>query len=383
MASTPFSPSRRLVLAGALALPATAAFGDEPVLVRGLEVSAASDGARLSVALSRSAAPRAFFLAGPDRFVVDIPNARFALGREPQPAGPVSRVRRAVQPDGAARIVLDLAGPAQLGRQEIGGRREPGFSFDLVGASPSIPLTAAAAPPPLRRVDDGRRHVIVVDAGHGGHDPGALGVTGLREKDVVLDTALNLRDALESRGRYRVALTRDADVFLPLPERVRIARDQGADLFLSLHADANANGQASGASVYTLSERGGARARGMIDAQDWAVDLGEAPRSGLVTQILTDLTQRETNNRSVTFAQTLITGLDGAAPLLGNTHRNAGFYVLLAPDVPAALLEMGFLTNAQDERRLADQRARLRMADAVASSIDHYFAQQGVYLARA
>ncbi|MET0182255.1 MAG: N-acetylmuramoyl-L-alanine amidase [Caulobacterales bacterium] len=364
-----------------MALPAAHAWADGAAQLRAVALETHGRHTRLMVGLSRAVSPRTFFLAGPDRFVIDLPDTALALGArsgEGPGAGVVSRYRFAPRPDGASRLVLDLAAPATLERQDLVARRNPGLIFELA-SSAAIEAPAAAAP--LRRTAE--RKVIVIDAGHGGRDPGAIGVTGVREKDVVLDTAQNLRRALEARGRYRVELTRDSDIFIPLEERVRIARGQNADLFLSLHADANQNSEAVGASVYTLSERGSQRARGMMDAQDWQIDLGDAPRSGLVGQILTDLTQRETSNRSVAFADNLIDSLEGVTPLLRNTHRNAGLFVLLAPDVPAALLEMGFLTNPGDERRLADQRTRTRMADAVANSIDHYFAAPRTYMARA
>jgi len=378
------------VLAAGCAVPAAHAYATDPAVVRAVRVEPTARGARLVVGLSRHVSPNAFFLDGPARFVVDLPDTRLALGAATGAgpgAGPVARYRYAPRPDGGARLVLDLAGPATLQSQETGGRNSPGLAFDLAapGAVRLEPQNAAAAAPaaPARQAS-GRRRMIVIDPGHGGRDPGAVGVTGVREKDVVLDAALKLRDALEARGQYRVALTRDADIFIPLEQRVRYARQQGADLFVSLHADANQNAGATGASVYTLSERGGVRARGMMEAQDWHLDLGEAPRNnGLVTQILTDLTQRETNNRSAAFAQTVIGELQGVSPLLANTHRSAGLFVLLAPDVPAVLLEMGFLTNAADERRLASDRERSRMADAVADAVDHYFAPQRTYMARA
>lgn len=382
-----WTPTRRLVLAAGCALPAVHAYATDPAVVRAVRVEPTAQGARLVVALSRHVSPNAFFLDGPARFVVDLPDTRLALGAASGAgpgAGPVSRYRYAPRPDGGARLVLDLAGPATLAGQETGGRNSPGLQFDLAapGSVRLEPQNAAAAAPPPRQTG-GRRRMIVIDAGHGGRDPGAVGVTGVREKDVVLDAALKLRDALEARGRYHVALTRDADLFIPLEQRVRFAREQGADLFVSLHADANQNAGAAGASVYTLSERGGLRARGMMETQNWEIDLGDAPRTGLVSQILTDLTQRETTNRSAAFAQTVIGELQGVSPLLANTHRNAGLFVLLAPDVPAVLLEMGFLTNAADERRLASDRERMRMADAVADAIDHYFAPQRTYMARA
>lgn len=275
-------------------------------------------------------------------------------------------------------MVLDLLGPAALTRQAMGGRSgAPELSFDLAATGP---IAAAPAQPTLEMPGRAReRRVVVVDAGHGGRDPGAIGVTGTREKDVVLDAALLLREALESRGNYRVALTRDADRFVPLQERVRFARAQNADLFISLHADSHSNPESRGASVYTLSERGAARAQTMMASQNWDLDLGDAPRGGVVGDILVDLAQRETTNRSAQFAETVIQRLEPVAPLLRNTHRNAGFFVLLAPDVPAVLIETGFLSSPVDERRLSSQRERAAMAEAIAGAVDAHFAAPLLY----
>ena len=174
-------------------------------------------------------------------------------------AGVVRRYRFAQQAGATARLVLDLDAPASLVRQEIGGRRAPGLSFELGPAE-----TAVA--PPARREFTGRnnnlRRTIVVDAGHGGRDPGAIGATGVREKDVVLDAALQLRSALESRGgHYRVALTRDADRFVELEDRVGFARAQNADLFISLHADSHARSRGAGRfGLHALGARRGPRA---------------------------------------------------------------------------------------------------------------------------
>jgi N-acetylmuramoyl-L-alanine amidase len=368
-----------MVLAGAASLGiAPRVFADAPAIVRAIEIAPGEGRAALNIALSRPVSPRTFFLGGPARFVVDLPDTRFAgapAGQGPG-GGFIRGYRYALRPEGA-RVVLDLEGPASLESLETGNDRAPGLRLEL--ASGAIPT---AAPVPNESPRDGRRRVIVIDAGHGGHDPGAVGVTGVREKDVVLDAALQLRDALESRGRYRVELTRDADTFIPLQNRVNFARAQGAELFISLHADAAANHDAAGASVYTLSDRGSQRSRNMMDSQNWIVDTGGA-RDGVVSDILVDLAQRETTNRSAVFAQTAIRELQGAAPLLANTHRSAGFFVLLAPDVPAVLIEMGFLTNGVDERRLADQRQRHRMAGKLADAVDHYFAPSRTYMTRA
>lgn len=361
-------------LAGAFAAGfAPRAWADAPALIRGVSVTGEGAAAHVAVALERPVQARTLFLADPHRFVIDMANARW-LGAETGAgpgAGMVAGYRYAMRPDGSARLVLDLAGPAALARQEIGGRAAPELRFDLAAAGPIVAAPAIVRSAPRPRT--GQRRTIVVDAGHGGHDPGAVGVTGVREKDVVLDAALKLRQALEARGQYRVALTRDADRFVELEERVRFARGQNADLFISLHADSNANREAAGASVYTLSERGAARAQSMMGSQNWEIDLGDAPRTGVVGNILVDLAQRETTNRSGQFAETVIGQLGGVAPLLRNTHRNASFFVLLAPDVPAVLVETGFLSNVADERRLSDPRARESMADAMAQAVDSFF----------
>jgi len=369
---------RTLLFAGAGALAAVAsgrAWADEPSALRGVLVQSSGQAARVTLAMDAPARPQTAFLREPHRFVIDLPGARLATAtREIEGAGVVRRCRMA-QHEAYTRVVLDLEAEAGLVREVRGTRRAPELSFDLAPTAPFV----AASPPTERLGRNVPRRTIVIDPGHGGRDPGAVGVTGVREKDVVLDAALKLRDALQHRGRYQVALTRDTDRFVELDQRVRFARDQHADLFISVHADSHANREAAGASVYTLSENGAARAQNMMSAQNWDIDLGDATRNGVVGEILVDLAQRETTNRSAHFAQAVIPRLGQVAPLLRNTHRNAGFFVLLAPDVPAVLIETGFLSNATDERRLSDPRARERMAAAMAGAVDAYFTTPQLY----
>lgn len=376
---------RKLALAGlstlgALALPGRA-WADAAAL-RGIMVQDAGQAARVTLALDRAARANTFFLREPDRFVIDLAETSVAMPQgsagEGPGAGVVARYRFGPRPDGVSRVVLDLAAPARLLRQDQGGRRAPHMSFDLAATAPFV-----AAPPRVLEGRDGQRRKIVIDAGHGGRDPGAIGVSGVREKDVVLDAALQLKRALEHRGRYTVALTRDSDRFVELEDRVRFARAQNANLFLSIHADSHASRDAQGASVYTLSERGADRAQNLMSSQNWQIDLGEGSRDAQTRDILVDLYQRETTNRSAQFAQVLIPRLGQVAPLLRNTHRNAGFFVLLAPDVPAVLIETGFLSNPVDERRLAEPRERQRMAGAMAEAVDAYFAAPQLYVASA
>ncbi|MES1197489.1 MAG: N-acetylmuramoyl-L-alanine amidase [Pseudomonadota bacterium] len=375
-----------LQLSGLAALGAAVparAWADAPATAQGVVVAGTNGAVRVAIAIDRNVETRTQFLAGPNRFVIDMAGAMWAPGaaRQGAGAGVVTQYRCGQHPD-MARLVLDLAGPTTLISQTLGGRRTPALSFDLASA---VPLTPVSQPPLVRQRPQGAGiRTIVLDPGHGGHDPGAIGVAGTREKDVVLDAALKLRDALQAGGRYKVELTRDDDTFVPLPDRVAFARAQNAELFISMHADSAPNASATGASVYTLSEHGADRAQNLMDAQNWDVDLGGASRRGMVGAILTDLAQRDTTNKSAEFAENLIQGLGGVSPLAANTHRSAGFFVLLAPDVPAVLIETGFLSNAADERRLADPRTRARLADAMAASIDRYFDRAApIYMAGA
>jgi N-acetylmuramoyl-L-alanine amidase len=358
-------------------------------------------GFRAVVALSEPLAPRVFILPAPQpRIVIDLPAARVDLARGARPASALVTGVRAAQFDvNTARVVLDLSQPATVVRRvvEISDTGEARLVVDLVldGAPSALepapkgkaqrPLLAKGAEkaeltslPVASRREWGKR-TIVIDAGHGGKDPGALGRNlGVHEKDITLAAALSLRQLLEARG-YNVVLTRDADVYLLLPERVSRARAAEADLFISLHADSSPNAAASGASIYTLSEQGGQRAKAMADKQNWDLELAKPAKSTQVETILMDLAQRDTKNRSANFAQTVIEHLAPVSPLLRNTHRSAGFFVLLAPDVPAILLEMGFLTNAQDEARLADPKARKAAMTALADAVDVHFAQSTVF----
>jgi N-acetylmuramoyl-L-alanine amidase len=168
-------------------------------------------------------------------------------------------------------------------------------------------------------------------------------------------------------------MTRSTDVFIPLEGRVQIARKAGADLFLSLHADSAPDGATHGASVYTLSERGEQRVGYVLDRNEWYLKEGVSGDDPAVGPILLDLTQRTTRNRSATFAQALIERVGDRAPLLPRSQRDAPYFVLLAPDVPAALLEMGFITNPADEARLNDADQRAALAGKIAQAIDAYF----------
>lgn len=219
--------------------------------------------------------------------------------------------------------------------------------------------------------------LIVIDPGHGGRDPGAIGKAGLYEKTVTTSAAKELKRLLEATGRYRVKLTRSDDRYVEHDDRVRFAREQHADLFISIHADSTGSSSARGASVYTLADRARGRSKRITKSQNWIMDVDLAEQSDPVGDILVDLAQRSTESQSEAFADILLSNLEGKTKLIGNSHRRAGYYVLLAPDVPAVLLELGFLSNAQDEKLLKTTAHRKKLMLAVRKSVDEYFSGPG------
>jgi len=313
-----------------------------------------------------------------------------------QQGGAQGLVKRWVidQSGGAARLRMDLAPASKIKRRFLlppaDGIDHYRYVVDVAAADPGeVSLARAAAPPalakaapplalrtaflPARAPALSMKRTVVIDAGHGGHDPGAHGAAGL-EKDVNLAAALALKARLERNGRYRVVLTRADDQYVALADRVRIAQRAGADLFISLHSDSGPSPEVRGASVYTLSDKASMRAAKFVSREDWFMKASLTGDRG-VRDILFDLTQRATKNRSATFAETLVSHIDGRAPLLRRSHRDAGFEVLLAPEVPAVLLEMGFVSNPADEAMLRDPAQRGRLMNAVGDSIDDYFAE--------
>jgi N-acetylmuramoyl-L-alanine amidase len=242
--------------------------------------------------------------------------------------------------------------------------------------APSRPAVEHAVERPMVAERGGAERgvkVIVIDAGHGGHDTGAQSLVR-NEKDITLAAALSLRAHLLKMGRYRVVMTRDSDVFIPLEGRVQIARRAGADLFISLHADsAGSDPTPHGASVYTLSDSGETRVNYVLGPHEWFAHAGDVRTTADVRQILLDLTQRSTRNRSSEFAAKLLGHIGDKVDLLPRSHRDAGYFVLLAPDVPAVLLEMGFITNPGDQMRLTDPAQREKLTAGIADAIDDYF----------
>ncbi len=309
-----------------------------------------------------------------------------------------SGVLRAMQANAPAPPQLQTQTPAQPAQAQ---QAAPSTQFAQTAAprvaapvAPTAPTNVAAPaavagprPPQLPNAQGGAparpsgRPMIMLDPGHGGVDPGAIGVSGTHEKEITLAMAREIRRQLEQTGRYRVAMTRDDDVFIRLRDRIALARQQSADLFISSHADSMGSGNTAtrGASIYTLSENASDNEAAALAAREnradiiAGVDLTRENRD--VTSILIDLAQRETMNRSIVFARHLVSEMGREVLLLPqNPHRFAGFAVLRAPDTPSVLIEMGYLSNAQDELLLNRPHHRTKVAAGILRAIDAYFA---------
>lgn len=340
----------------------------------------ATEATRVTVSLDGAVEAKDWFaLAGPDRLVIDLARGRtsaFAVAG----AGLSRRARIAQFDPATARLVIELAAPARVERVEtVAGAlvvtlaRLTAAEFAALPRRGRIALAATppAMPPPLP--------LVMIDPGHGGHDVGAVSPhEGRYEKDATLAIARAIARELEAGGRVRAALTRDDDRFLALGERVRLARAAGASLFLSVHADAALNDQARGATVYTLSEVASDRMAARLAAREnkagavAGLDLGGEDAEAAT--ILYDIAKRRAMNASAAFAQTLQRELSATVPFTGDFHRFAGFQVLKTADMPAVLLETGYLTHADDARRLFSGDGQRAIAKGARAAIEAHFA---------
>jgi N-acetylmuramoyl-L-alanine amidase len=357
-------------------------------------------GARLTFDLSAPVEGRAFALADPDRIIVDVPEVNFqvdpAIGR-PEPGRAlgalVKSFRFGLLGPGKSRIVIDLAGPARVERLTTfaiaKGAQAARLQIDLGRCEPSVfrqsIKEAEQTPPPSGPPPDGAAPagppVIVLDPGHGGVDGGAYGPPGVIEKTVVYEFSDELRRKLEAEHRYKIVMTRNGDEFVSLGDRVRIAREASAALFVSIHADSlPETAEVSGATVYTLADRASdaeaARVAEHENAADKAAGIQQAPDDPGVADILFDLKRRETRTYAHMFSRGVVGEWRSAGRLNRNPERSAGFVVLKAPDFPSVLLELGYLSNAQDVKALTSPEWRAKATDALTAAIDRFFAAQ-------
>lgn len=391
-----------------------------PAQISDVRIGQHGDRTRIVLDVDHELKFEVFTLSDPYRVVINLPEVNWTLDAQniPENKGVLNRMRYGLFSPGTSRMVLDVKGPVGVSNSFMlkpvdGGRWR--FVLDLAPTSetvfletlaaqrakarksldelvakitpdsppvittPAQPHTPAAVLPPRRPLDfaSGGKRIVAIDAGHGGVDPGTIGIGKTYEKNVTLALARDLRTALEATGRYKVVLTRDRDIFLRLRDRVKVARQARAELFISVHADSVSNRKTRGLSIYTLSERASDKEAAKLAAKENKADLiagiDLSAESVDVTSILLDLAQRETMNQSARLAEELVGELHRQVKLLPNTHRFAGFAVLKAPDMPSVLIEAGFLSNRQDERNLLNRKYRQNMAAAMVKGIDRHF----------
>jgi N-acetylmuramoyl-L-alanine amidase len=352
---------------------------------------------RLTVDLSRKIDLRAFTLAQPYRVVIEIPKVTFELppNAGEQGQGIIKAFRYGLVKSAGSRIVIDLTGPARVTKAVVldAANGQPArMVVEMVAVDRETFLRAAAidnhlpraAPPPASGAS-GReppqtgdaRPIVVIDPGHGGIDPGTRASHGELEKDLTLEFATVLRSKLEATGKYRVQMTRSDDTFVELSERVAIARQQRAQLLISIHCDALArgDGEAQGATVYTLSDQASdAEAQRLADDENRADVIGgvELPDDE-TADILIDLAQRETKAFSAIFARNVVKEMATTARMHKHPLKSAGFRVLKAPDVPSVLIELGYLSNSHDLKQLISETWRSHSADAITHAVQIYF----------
>ncbi|MEE1657808.1 N-acetylmuramoyl-L-alanine amidase [Microvirga sp. CF3062] len=348
---------------------------------------------RFKVTLSKPVTAQVSLMERPDRLIIDLPEVAFHLpadaGRSKE--GLIASYRFGLFAPGRSRVVMELAQPAIVSGLttapdatgaatiltiELSRVDRDDFRKAAAGSSPP----AKDGPAPVVQAAKDARPVIVIDPGHGGIDPGAAASSGsVAEKDLVLSFAQRLKKKLEESGRYKVLLTRDQDVFVSLGDRVRAARVAQADIFISIHADSISGGQeVRGLTVYTGAERASdADSARLADRENKAdavagIESGDMPDD--VSDILMDLTLRETRGFSHGFAARLVGEFDSVARLNKNPHRQARFQVLRAHDVPSVLVELGYLSSQKDLDLLMSEEWRAKMVSAMSVAVDRFFA---------
>jgi N-acetylmuramoyl-L-alanine amidase len=359
-------------------------------------VAVESEGAktRFKITLSKAVTAQAFLMERPDRVIVDLPEVSFHLPAEAgrSKEGLIASYRYGLFAPGRSRVVMDLAQPAVVSGMTVQpdasgaatlltielSRVEREEFRRAAAESASKSAEGAPEPPAVQHAKDARP-VIMIDPGHGGIDPGAAASGHVVEKDLVLSFAQRLKKKLEAGGRYKVVMTRDEDVFVSLGARVKAARAAQADLFISVHADSISGGQdVRGLTVYTGSERASdADSARLADRENKAdaaagVESGDMPDD--VSDILQELTLRETRSFSHGFATRLVGEFDAVARLNKNPHRQARFQVLRAHDVPSVLVELGYLSSQKDLDLLMSEEWRSKMVSAMAVAVDRFFA---------
>ena len=396
--------------------------------VRSVRLWRAPDNTRLVFDLSGPVQHSLFILTAPDRIVVDLKGAQLATSLEQLSLAntPITSVRSAQRSPDELRLVIDLSAavtPKSFSlapNQQYGNRlvvdlfdadsdpaptavappaAVPGTAVAPVFSQPSVsaqqPVAQIAQPKPLPPTPSsaGRRDVVIaIDAGHGGEDPGALGPSGAREKNVVLAIARELQRQINAEKGFRAELVRTGDYFIPLRRRTDIARKKGADLFVSIHADAAPRAAAFGASVYALSDRGATSetARWLANSENQSDLIGGTgnvsldDKDRMLAGVLLDLSMTASLSSSLNVGQKVLVNMGRVTPLHKKRVEQAGFMVLKSPDIPSILVETGFISNPKESSKLATQSHQQALARSITTGVRQFFQQNpppGTYLA--
>lgn len=396
------------VLLAALAAEALAASD-----VRSVRLWRAPDNTRLVFDLSGPVQHSVFTLAAPDRIVIDVTGAKLATSLDQLSLAntPITGVRSAQRSAEELRVVIDLSAPVSpksftlAPNQQYGhrlvvdlfdqGSAPPATQTPSVAASaPPVPVTPTQPPPKLTPVPNGKRDIVVaIDAGHGGEDPGALSpVKGQYEKNVTLAIARELQRQISAEKGFRGELVRTGDYFIPLRKRTEIARKKGADLFVSIHADAAPRSSAFGASVYALSERGATSetARWLADAENQSDLIGGAgnvsldDKDKMLAGVLLDLSMTASLSSSLNVGQKVLSNMGNITPLHKRRVEQAGFMVLKSPDIPSILVETGFISNPNEAKKLHTASHQQALARSITTGVKQFFHENpppGTYVA--
>ncbi|RRW34444.1 AMIN domain-containing protein [Ectopseudomonas oleovorans] len=381
--------------------------------VRSVRLWRAPDNTRLVFDLSGPVQHSVFTLAAPDRIVIDVKGARLATNLEQLSLAntPITGVRSAQRSAEELRVVIDLSAPVSpksftlAPNQQYGhrlvvdlfdqGSAPPATQSPSVAASaPPVPVTPTQPPPKLTPVPNGKRDIVIaIDAGHGGEDPGALSpVKGQYEKNVTLAISKELQRQINAEKGFRAELVRTGDYFIPLRKRTEIARKKGADLFVSIHADAAPRSSAFGASVYALSERGATSetARWLADAENQSDLIGGAgnvsldDKDKMLAGVLLDLSMTASLSSSLNVGQKVLSNMSSITPLHKRRVEQAGFMVLKSPDIPSILVETGFISNPNEARKLHTASHQQALARSITSGVKQFFHENpppGTYVA--
>jgi N-acetylmuramoyl-L-alanine amidase len=349
----------------------------QAVDIRNVRVSALPDNTRVVLDLSGSARHSLAVMHNPERVVLDVTGGRLVNGAhvEPKGGGAVRDVRLTSRP-GELQVVLDLTRPAQAKSFLAKPNRRYGYRLVV-----DIGSLVAAAAKPVRVAHaphDSRDLVIAIDAGHGGEDPGAIGKNGLREKDVVLAIAKELYTRVNAEPGMKAVLTRNGDYFLPLRERMRRARAQSADLFVSIHADSIRDRSIDGSSVYILSQRGATdeASRWLAERENAADLIGGVSledKGDVLASVLLDVSQSVSLSASQAAADRVLRQLSQAGEVRKPQVQEARFMVLKSPDIPSMLVETAYISNPQEELRLRTPAQRAKLAAAIHRGLHDYF----------